>query len=145
MTFVKQAWWLKLGEQHMQGSSCILIEWRSLPITTFNWAIFHYHFLMTSYWQSPCFWERTVMKSFISLFSDCLTTSDSIKSVLSNALIIFEWERLHNAAISPPPGQAALCKGTMMHAHEQNATHVYLLCRHNMRQQFTGRTTIFTM
>ncbi len=46
-----------------------------------------------------------MMKSFISLFSDCLTTSDSIKSVLSNALIIFEWERLHNAAISPAPGQ----------------------------------------
>lgn len=85
---------LNLGQLNAKqnADTFLCLNWMKVTaITTFNWAIFHYHILMTLHWQFACFWGRSMMESFISLFSYCLTTSASIKTLLYRTLIIFEW------------------------------------------------------
>lgn len=82
------------------------------------------------------------MKSFISLFSDCLTTSDSIKAALSNALIIFEWGRpIMESYLDRLPSIVQRYNDVS----KQKALHIehsFSIIGGNI---FTGRTTIFRM
>lgn len=108
------------------------LNWMKVTaITTFNWAIFHYHILMTLHWQFACFRGKSVMESFISLFSYCLTTSASIKTLLYRTLIIFEWARGINVNTSPFPPPGLLSP----HGSRLNASVPAIVCLHNSQQQ----------
>lgn len=111
------------------ADTSLCLNWMKVTaITTFNWAIFHYHILMTLQWQFASFWRKSLMKSFISLFSFCLTTSSSIKMWLSSTLIIFEWARDRNVNMAP-------FLSFPMFQHESKPWHIYCLLYNSPQQQ----------
>lgn len=125
---------LNLGQLNAKqnADTFLCLNWMKVTaITTFNWAIFHYHILMTLHWQFACFWGRSMMESFISLFSYCLTTSASIKTLLYRTLIIFEWASGISVNTSPfPPPKLVSPHGSWL-----RTSLAAIVCLHNSQQQ----------
>lgn len=125
---------LNLGQLNAKqnADTFLCLNWMKVTaITTFNWAIFHYHILMTLHWQFACFWGRSMMESFISLFSYCLTTSASIKTLLYRTLIIFEWASGISVNTSPFPPPRLLSP----HGSWLRTSVPAIVCLHNSQQR----------